>query len=317
MVRRRASRWERVRSGVPQGSVLGPLLFLLYVNELPDWITNSMVMFADDTKIWREIENAEDSSELQSDLNRLRNWSRTWLLEFNVDKCKVMHVNHDSNTVYFLEKAGVSCQLGEVSEERDLGVMIRRDLKAGAQCEKAAAKASSILGLINRHFEKLDKESFMILYKSFVRPHLEYCVQAWNPYVKTDIDTMERIQRRATRMVQGMKKLSYAERLRVLGLQTLEQRRVRGDMIEVFKIMTGREDVDPEKFFCRAEGRHGTRGHGYKLFKPRCRTGLRANFFSQRVIESWNRLPTEVVYAPSICAFKRRYDQWRSNERDI
>ena len=102
-----------------------------------------------------------------------------------------------------------------------MGVMIRRDLKAGAQCAKAAAKASSVLGLINRHFESLDKESFLILYKSFVRPHMEYCVQAWSPYLGKDIETLEKIQRRATRLVQGMKKLDYTGRLKALGLQTI------------------------------------------------------------------------------------------------
>ena len=112
--------------------------------------------------------------------------------------------------------------------------MVRSDLKVELQCEKAAAKASSVLGLINRHFKDLDIDSFRILYKSFVRPDLEYCVQVWSPYLRKDIEILEKVQRRATRLVTGMRKTGYEERLRVIGLQTLEQRRIRGDMLEVY-----------------------------------------------------------------------------------
>ena len=139
--------------------------------------------------------------------------------------------------------------------------------------------------MIRRHFNDLNGDSFLILYRSFVRPHLEYCVQAWSPYLRKDIDLLERVQRRATKMVRSLKQRDYLSRLEVLGLQTLEQRRVRGDMIEVFKILTGREGVDPARYFTLADGRSGTRGHRYKLFKSRCRTALRANFFSQRVVD--------------------------------
>jgi hypothetical protein len=317
-VRGQFSRWVLVKSGVPQGSVLGPLLFLLYVNELPDWIVSSMVMFADDTKVWREITRAEDARELQEDLNRLRTWAGTWLMQFNAEKCKVMHINHTLDTEYFMEKSGAVCKLGEVHEERDLGIMVSRELKTSLQCAKAAAKASSVLGMIRRHFEDLDGDSFLILYKGFVRPHLEYCVQAWSPHLRKDIDLMEKVQRRATKMVRGLKQHSYQRRLKVLGLQTLEQRRIRGDMIEVFKILTGREAVDPATYFVMAERKAVTRGHKYKLFKPRCRSVLRSSFFSQRVIDGWNGLPEEVVEAPSICSFKKRYDNWiGGNERDI
>ena len=238
-------------------------------------------------------------------------------MDFNVDKCKVMHIGHSFATSYTLERGGVNSGLAEVCDERDLGVMVRSDLKAELQCEKAAAKASSVLGLINRHFRDLDVASFRVLYKSFVRPHLEYCVQAWSPYLRKDIEVLEKVQRRATRLVQGMKKLNYEERLGVLGIQSLEQRRIRGDMLEVYKIMTGREDVDWRGYFTKAEGVYGTRGHSMKLYRPRCRTSLRAGFFSQRVVDCWNRLPEEVVKAPSVCAFKARYDRWKCNKGDI
>ena len=130
-----------------------------------------------------------------------------------------MHINHSLGTSYTLERDGKNCRLLEVREERDLGVMVRSDLKVELQCEKAAAKASSVLGLINRHFKDDDIDSFRILYKSFVRPHLEYCVQVWSPYLRKDIEILEKVQRRATRLVTGMRKMGYEERLRVNGTQ--------------------------------------------------------------------------------------------------
>ena len=287
------------------------------MNELPSWIRSNTAMFADDTKIWRKISKVEDATLLQEDLNKLRAWTKTSLMDFNVDKCKVMHVNHSLGTSYTLERDGKNCRLLEVREERDLGVMVRSDLKVELQCEKAAAKASSVLGLINRHFKDLDIDSFRILYKSFVRSHLEYCVQVWSPYLRKDIEILEKVQRKATRLVTGMRKTGYEERLRVIGLQTLEQRRIRGDMLEVYKILTGREDVDWRQYFVRSDGESGTRGHSLKLYKPRCRTSLRAGFFSQRIVENWNRLPREVVEAPSMCSFKARYDRWKRNEGNI
>ena len=124
--------WVEVLSGVPQGSVLGPLLFLIYVNDLPEWIKTNIKMFADDTKLWNTIRQASDSRELQEDFNRLREWSNKWLLDFNIEKCKVMHVGHKLATSYSISKPDeILCTLAEVDEEKDLGVILTNDLKAG------------------------------------------------------------------------------------------------------------------------------------------------------------------------------------------
>src|SRR5208282_6939318 len=109
-------------------------------------------------------------------------------------------------------------------------------LKSSRQCSASAAKASFILGQIARCFGTLDIANFRLLYKTYVRPHLEYCVQAWNPYLHRDIDCLEKIQRRATRLVKGFSKKSYEDRLRLLGFTTLQQRRLRGDLIKMYKI---------------------------------------------------------------------------------
>ena len=244
------SHWVEVISGVPQGSVLGPLLFLIYVNDLPLWIKTNIKMFADDTKLWNIIRHESDSRDLQEDLDRLREWSNNWLLDFNIEKCKVMHVGHKLTTSYSIPRTdGALCRLAEVDEEKDLGVILTKDLKAGRQCREAARKAMNVLRTIKRHFTRLDKTTFLILYKSYVRPLLEFSIQAWSPSLRKDINCLEQVQRRATKLVVGLKRLEYADRLHELGLTTLEKRRLRGDLIETFKIVTGRDKVKMEDFF--------------------------------------------------------------------
>jgi len=309
-VRGSFSGWFEMISGVPQGSVLGPLLFLLYVNDLSSWIQNSMRMFADDTKVWHKIVEDNDSSFLQADLKRLEEWSECWQLKFNPDKCKVMHIGHKIKTSYKMSDNGVDKVLEDLSEEKDLGVFVTSDLKPSTQCVKAANKAQSDLRMIKRNFPKIDKDDFNILYKTYVRPHLEYCVQAWSLAMVKDIEVLQKVQQRATKWVKGLKNICYTDRLRILNLTTLEKRRKRGDLTEVYKIISGKEGVDSSKFFTLASNDHGLRGHQFKLYKQSSRLNIRRNFFSQRVINDWNRLTSHVVEAPSVNSFKNRLDDF-------
>ena len=158
-----------------------------------------------------------------------------------------------------------------------------KDLKSQEQCVQSVKKAQSVLAMIRRHFKVID-ENFMVLYKTYIRPHLEYCVQVWSPHLKKDINNLERIQRTATKLVKGLKWKSHEERLKILGLHSLQQQRIRGDLIETYKILTGKERVDNQRFFRLATNSHGLRGHQLKLFMPRCSTTARRTFFSSRVI---------------------------------
>ena len=311
-VRKSSSGWVLVVSGVPQGSVIGPLLFILYVDDLPDTIKNSIRMFADDTKIWAVVKSDQDVTSLQSDLDELAKWSDMWLLSFNIDKCKVMHLGHRAPASYYLQEGPVRKLIQTVTEERDLGVHVKSDLKPSLHCGRAAAKASSTLGLIRRHFKHIDKESFLILYKAYIRPHLEYCVQSWSPSLVKDITCLKQIQRRATKMVDSLCKLSYSERLSSLGLTTLATRRLRGDLIETYKILTHKKRTDPSQFFSFNDSGYALRGHSLKLYKPSVRLNVRKHFYSYRVIDSLNQLPQHVVEAPTVNAFKNRLDKhWR------
>jgi len=144
-----------------------------------------------------------------------------------------------------------------------------------------------------------------------VRPHLEYCVQVWSPYLKKDIELIERVQRRATKLVKGLKFKSYEERLSALGITLLEQRRVRGDLIQCFRILNGFDKVNMDWFFEFDDGGgYSLRGHNWKLKVNRSRLQLRQCYFSQRVVRLWNMLPETVVEATSVNLFKKRLDEW-------
>jgi ribonuclease P/MRP protein subunit RPP40 len=131
-------------------------------------------------------------------------------------------------------------------------------------------------------------------------------------YLQKDIDLLEGVQRRATKLVVGMREKSYEERLKFLDMTTLETRRVRGDLIEVFKIMKGLEDVNEEKFFTMDKGY--TRGHELKLFKPNCRLDCRKYAFSHRIINMWNSLPSNTIACNTVYSFKRKIDAFLSSQ---
>jgi ribonucleases P/MRP protein subunit RPP40 len=310
-INREMSGWKNVTSGVPQGSVLGPVLFLVYINDLDLNLISKIGKFADDTKMCKSVKLAKDAEILQNDLDKLDEWSKKWQMEFNKDKCMVMHVGKSNcKTVY---KLGDTI-LKSSTQERDLGIIVDNSIKFTEQCNAAISNANSTLGLIRRTIKNKNKNIIGRLYKGLVRPKLEYCVQAWCPFLKGNVKNLERVQRRATKLVDECRGMTYADRLAVMGLSSLEDRRTRGDMIEVFKMIKGFSGVDYRLFFALDENGR-TRGHRYKLIKNRSRLNIRKNFFSQRVVDVWNKLPASVVEAESVNCFKNRYDTHRDKDR--
>ena len=311
------SEWANVKSGIPQGSVLGPLLFVLYINDLPDVVQSSEIyLFADDTKIFHQINAPENKEMLQRDLTKLEEWSKKWLLRFHPEKCKVMHIGRHGEEFRYILHGTV---LEEVDSEKDIGVTIDKDLKFRVHMGDKINKANSIMGIIRRTFTYLDEQTFLKLYKALVRPHLEYGNVIWSPSFKKDIKSIENVQKRATKQIPGLRDLSYQERLEKLKLPTLVYRRARGDMIEVYKILSDIYDNRVSKFLSLHservhEQRRGLRGHTKKLFKERSRLDVRKNFFSNRVTELWNSLPEAVVSAPSLNSFKNRLDKCWKNQ---
>lgn len=298
------SEWSEVTSGVPQGSVLGPLLFLIYINDIDTRIISKMSKFADDTKLGINAADPEAVTELRRDLARIGEWSERWQMPFNTGKCKVLHVgvrNHQSE--YHL----LGSPIISSPQELDLGVIMTSEFKFGAQCVAAERKAQKILGYIKRVFTHRNRQTVMTLYKSLVRPHLEYAVQFWSPSYRCDIERLERIQARATKLVPEIRNKGYARRLLDLDLLTLEQRRLRGQLIETFKIIRGHSTLDPTKIF--SFNTNPTRNHGYKLDIPRFRTNKFRDLMTVKVCSVWNALPEELVNTPSVESFKRNLDK--------
>jgi hypothetical protein len=309
------STWRPVTSGVPQGSVLGPILFVVYINDLPEMAKSQIKLFADDTKLFRRVNDAEDCEELQEDIDALEEWSRKWLLRFHPDKCKVLRLggkNPDFN--YTMTGAdGQDVCLEEITDEKDLGVYIDNKLKFGKHIQQTVSKANRIVGLIRRTFTALDQQSFPLLYRSLVRPILEYGNVVWAPRFQKDITQLEGVQRRATKLVPGLQDMPYEERLQTLNLPSLVHRRKRGDMIELYKYMTGLYKVDTTWIPRAPTG--CTRGHSMKLEKRYCNLDIKRHSFSQRVINSWNSLTEEIVSAPTLNCFKARLDRHWSSSR--
>jgi len=166
----------------------------------------------------------------------------------------------------------------------------------------------SILGLIKRNFRRIDEEDFLVIYKAYIRPHLEYCVQAWSPYMQKDIKILEKIQRSATKIVHRLKHLCYKDRLDRLNLTTLFVRRKRGDLIETYKILIEKENIEKEQLFELSNNWYFLRGHTMKLIVTRSRLDIRKYSLSQRVVAEWNRLPEYIVMGPSVNTFKNRHD---------
>ena len=207
-----------------------------------------------------------------SDLNDKMAASGSYdLVTFNVGKCQCLHTGHGNEDAQYTMGGTV---LNSALKEKDLGLTISADMKVSEHCGIAAAKGNQILGLIRRNIVYKEKELIIPLYKTIVRPHLEYCIQAWRPYRKKDIDMLERVQRRATKMIPKLRNINFEMRLKECGLITLETRRLRGDQIEVFKILNGYEDIDRNIFFTVKEERR-TRGHGVTLAKKQCRLDIR------------------------------------------
>ena len=303
-----------VTSGIPQGSVLGPTLFVIYINDLPHDLNSKVQLFADDTKLYGKSNTSEEQALIQRDLNTLQEWSYKWLLAFHPEKCHTIKLGkRKSNAEYYLkQKNGERSALNETITEKDLGVLVDNQLTFKEQVASAVAKGNKVLGVIRRSFNTGDKEVFVKLYKSIVRPLLEYGNVIWHPSLKSLEKDIEDVQRRATRMISSIKNLPYNERLRLLQLPSLQHRRKRGDMIETYKYITGKYSTKKPEWTIN---NNQNRGNSYKLSKGRPTQKTRVNFLTNRVINDWNKLPVNVVRAETLNQFKNRLDKhWKNNE---
>ena len=291
-----------VLSGVPQGSVLGPVLFLIFINDIVDELESDMLLFADDSKLFKHILSREDCLVLQRDLTRLEDWSRTWLLRFHPGKCHVLSLGKmDQIPCHAFEYQLCDHKLEHVFEERDLGVIIDCELTFTPHIDAMVGKANSLLGLIRRNFSFTDQESLVRLFTSFVRPHIEYAHAAWSPWRVSHIRKLEAVQMRALNLIPQLRGLDYAEQLSRTKLTTLAFRRMRGDMIDCWKhLNTYHSDVLSSSF--KRNPRHPS-----KLLQTHAKPPTAKGYY-HRIQELWNQLPPDVREAANINTFKNRLD---------
>lgn len=292
-----------VASGVPQGSVLGPILFLLYTSDLAALIKSDFAMYADDLKLYGSPSNKQCM--LQQDLVTITNWCLEWLLPLNPSKCSVLHLGfYNPQTVYTICGAA----LKPVDSQCDLGVLITSNMSWSEHIINIVRKANKSLYLISKAFSGCSLQTAVKLFTVYVRPILEFAGPVWCPILVRDSAMLESLQRRATRLPYGAIRPSYEERLVQSGLTSFCERRLRGDLIVCYRALHGLFGTDVSHMFELSQNQH-LRGHSLKLKKENFTTVQRQCFLPNRIFDVWNRLPERVVSAVSVNSFKNGLDE--------
>ena len=323
-----------VLSGVPQGSVLGPALFLIFIADASEFILNFISLYADDAKLFTFIleascaANLHTSESLQLDLNSLAVWCESKQMSYNILKCHSLHLGHrNRRATYLLPKmsnmkktsGGTAYDytfhaLEQVHQEKDLGVIIDDKLTFRNHMSAKISKANTMIYLIKHTFKFLNADMFNLIYKALVRPQVEYATPVWCPTLKMDIEAIEGVQHRATKLIPSIASLSYEERLQHLKLPTLQYRRLRQDLIFIYKHSHQLIDLDtktqcpvcpPDHDMLTPTLSINNRGHAHK-YQIHHHQGVRNKFLSARVLNTWNNLDKKTVQVSTVNAFKNK-----------
>jgi len=299
------SDWTDVTSGVPQGSVLGPLLFLLYINDLPSVIKFSKIqIYADDTKIYLRFPRDTDPTTMQADINEIMLWFERWDLKVATEKSFILPLRLTGDRPVFPYKMNDTLIPVATDSVRDLGVQMTTDLSKADHIKIIRSKSNSKIGLIFRSFKTRNIDFLKKMFCVFVRPLVEYATPAWNPHLISDILAVESVQRAFTRRIPRLEDASYPLRLEILGLDSLEERRLKADLTEIFKIVTNRSGLFFEDFFTYRNDFGLRTENSLQLDIKFARTNLgKFNFFNKGA-DVWNKLPDYVVNSPSVERFK-------------
>ena len=300
-----SSKSAPVISGVPQGTVLGPLLFLIYINDMPNIVSKGTTirLFADDCLVYRHIYSREDQNILQHDLLKLEQWSITWGMRFNPSKCQIIHIARSHPQTKLYELCGEF--LSTVNSAKYLGIIISKDLDWHEQVCSVAKKANSALHMVARNLHNCTRQTRALAYISLVRPKMEYSATVWDPHHQNDIDSMERINRRASRVVYKKsfwdKDVSPTKLLKELDWPTLAKRRQHQRLTMIYKIANGQIAIPPTQLI---QPTRQLRGHSKKYQTIRTSCDTVKNSFYSRTIPQWNALNEDIVSASSIDSFK-------------
>ena len=287
------SEWLPVTSGVPQGSLLGPALFVLFINDMPRAVSHcsTLALFADDAKCFRTIRSASDCALFQGDINNLVEWSDVWKMTFNMDKCSLCTITRKRNPIiYDYNMRGKA--LKRVEAQRDLGVLVTCDARFNEHIYAQVNQANKMLGFIRRTLGSRSDQflpTFRSLYVALVRSHLEYASEIWSPKSLTLIKHIESVQRRATRLL--LPNLTYNERLQQLNLLPLVYRREVRDLTTFYKLKCGLYNYSTERYFNFCSDKRLRSYSSNKLKINKVRTELFKGTFFNRLPYLWNNLP--------------------------
>ena len=292
-------------SGIVQGSCLGPLLFLIFINDLAEIFDSSVTpkLYADDVKLYTTIESSCDSDRLQQNIDRLVHWAGTWQLGISIKKCQALNVGTRQRTSELFAEYNIDTnQLPVCDTVVDLGVTVDSELKFSEHIHNMVRKAMTRSYLLSKCFLSRDRTTLVKAFVVYVRPILEYCSSVWSPHLVQDIEAIERVQRRFTKRLRGLWNIGYEQRLQIVGLERLDVRRLRFDLVMTYKITFGLTCLNFDEFF-KWSPCDKTRGHDYKFYVSGASCDTRKYFFAVRVVQPWNTLPSDTDFS-SLCRFK-------------
>ena len=299
----------QVRSGVPQGSVLGPSLFLIYINDMPENITSTVRLFADDTICYLAIASPTDTNTLQDDLNRLSTWETDWQMDFHPDKCQVLRITRNRSNVTDAIYTLHGHMLEVVDCAKYLGVSITKDLKWKTHIDNTTRKANSTLAFLRRNIRISSPSIKAAAYKALVRPVCEYASTVWDPHTDKLIHQLEKVQRRSARWVVNRynNTSSVSSMLQQLNWKSLSERRQHARLTMLYKLSKGLVKVNTSTRLIPLPHHSSTRrAHSHCYVIPHSTTQYHKFSFYPRTIATWNKLPADVVNAPSLDSFRAR-----------
>jgi hypothetical protein len=299
----KASQDVHVDSGVPQGTVLGPLLFLVYINDLPLAVSSQTRLFADDSILYREIHTINDCHILQQDLEKLSQWEKTWGMLFNAEKCNSIRITRAKKPITY-DYTLKGHTLEETNAATYLGVELTTDLRWNTQINKVTKRANSTLGFLKRNIRTSNEQVKERAYNTYVRPLLEYCSTVWSPHTQKEKHQLEMVQRRAARYTTNRyhNTSSVTDMLNHLSWTSLENRRDKARVVMLYKIVHGLVAIPPTDLTPTC-GRT-RRTHAYSYRQLHTKTTIYQHSFIPYTIKIWNALPAHVVSAATLDQFK-------------
>ena len=298
------SEWVKMESGVPQGTVLGPIMFLAFINDLPDAVSSKVRLFADDCVMYRTVKDDNDCNTLQEDLNKLAEWEKKWLMSFNPSKCSTISITRKKKRI--THDYSLHDQVLERTEDATyLGVQLNSQLTWTNHINRTCSKANRNLAFLKRNLPIKSQHVKVAAYKGIVRPVTEYCSPVWSPHQKKDIDQLETVQCRAARYVfhnYQRKGSSVSGMIKELGWESLQQRRARADMVNFYKVQHGLIAVQHPHILQRIQRPKLETTNNFQ--KPFCSTYSYKFSFFPRSMRMWNKLDSSISSLDSLTSFK-------------